>query len=190
LPALLQGPGFRTEQVEGLIGVDSRDSVEAERQVTEAADRYREVVRSMEAGGRPEIGQQAAVKAVGRAIQLIAFVLKRAAAAGSTPERLGELTGWEPELVRELLERPPEPALVVRVTPPGVDPGEIARAAASVEAAQRLHALAGDMLADIDDDAWSPAAADLGELHDQVESVWHAWRQALGRQPPERRRRA
>ena len=158
-------------------------ALEAERQVVAAADRYREVIASMEAGGRPEAGQRAAVKAVGRSLQLVAFVLKRAAIAGVTPERLGELTGWEPELVREMLDRRPEPALVARVAPPGLDAAGVAQAAAAFQAAQRLHTLLDDMLADVDDDAWSPAAADLDDLSDQVESVWRSWRRSLGRQP-------
>lgn len=154
---------------------------ELERQLREAVERHAEAVRSMEAGGRPEIGQRAAEKAVGRAIGLVAFVLKRAAAGGVSRERLVELTGWEPEVVTELLERPPEPALVVRVAPPGVEVEAVARAAASVEAAQRLHGLAAQVLADVDDDGWSPAAADLDELHDQLAGVWRGWRQRLGR---------
>jgi hypothetical protein len=157
--------------------------IEAERQVVEAAERYREVISSMEEGGRPETRQRAAVKAVARSLQLVAFVLQRAAGAGVAPERLAELTGWEPELVREMLRRPPEPALVARLAPPGIDAAGVARAAAAFEAAQRLHALVGEMLADIDDEAWSPAGEDLDDLHDQVESVWRSWRRSLGRQP-------
>ena len=55
-------------------------ALEAERQVVEVSNRYREVVAAMDAGGRPAVGQWAAVKAVGRSLQLVAFVLKRAAA--------------------------------------------------------------------------------------------------------------
>ena len=156
--------------------------VEAERQVLAAAERYREVIASMDVAGRPEAGQRAAVKAVGRALQLVAFVLQRAAAAGVTPERLGELTAWEPELVRELLARRPEPALVTRIAPRGLDPAAVARAAASFEAEQQLRALLDGILADVDDDAWSPAAADLDELRERLESAWRSWRGALGRQ--------
>jgi hypothetical protein len=155
---------------------------EAERQVLEVVDRYREAVGSVEAGGRPEVGQQAAVKAVGRALRLAAFVFKRASTAGVTPERLGELTGWEPDLVREMLERPTDPAFVVRVAPRGVDARAVAQAAASFEAAQQLRALLDDMLADVDDAAWSPAATDLDKLHDQVAGAWQAWRRGLGRE--------
>jgi hypothetical protein len=156
--------------------------LEAERQVVAAAERYREVIASMEAGGRPDAGQRAAVKAVGRALQLVAFVLQRAAGAGVTPERLGQLTAWDPELVREMLDRRPEPALVTRIAPRGLDPAAVAQAAASFEAQQRLHALLDDMLADINDDAWSPAAADLDDPRERLESAWRSWRGALGRQ--------
>src|SRR3954449_12459961 len=133
-------------------------ALEAERQVVEATERYREVTASMEAGGRPEAGQRASVKAVGRALQLVAFVLRRAAAAGVTVERLTELTRWEPEIIRQALERqraklrpagaargarsgrrgPPGPA---RVAPAARAPPAVARAAASFGAEQRLRAL-------------------------------------------------
>jgi hypothetical protein len=157
----------------------SGTQAEAERQVTAAVDRYQEVVASMAAGGRPEIGQHAASKAVGRALQLVAFVLKRAHDGGVTVERLSELTAWEPDVVRQVLERAPEPAIVSRVAPSGMDAAAVARAAASSEASQRLHGLAQSILADVDDDDWSPAAADLDELHDRLESAWRAWRRDL-----------
>jgi hypothetical protein len=156
-------------------------ALEGERQVVEAAERYRELAASMEAGGRPEAGQRAAVKAVGRSLQLVAFVLKRAAAAGVTVERLGELTRWEPELVRQALERPPEPALVARVAPPGLDVSAVAQAAASFDAEQRLRTLLDEVLQDVDDEAWSPAAADLDDPRERLESSWRGWRQRLGR---------
>lgn len=152
---------------------------EIERQVVAAADRYREVATSHDVAGLPESGRHAAAKAVGRAIQLLSFVLRRAVEAGITIERLSELTGLDREPVRELLERPREPELVSRFAPPGVDPAEVARAAASSDASQRLHALAGAILTDIDDERWSPAAADLDELHDRLQSTWRAWRNGL-----------
>jgi|SRR4051812_15811741 hypothetical protein len=156
-------------------------ALEAERQVVEATERYREVTASMEAGGRPEAGQRAAVKAVGRALQLVAFVLRRAAAAGVTVERLTELTRWEPEIIRQALERPPEPALVARVAPAALDPTAVARAAASFGAEQRLRALLDQVMRDVDDDEWSPAAADLDDLRERLESAWRGWRRPLGR---------
>jgi hypothetical protein len=157
------------------------DQAEAERQVVAAVDRYREVVASMDRGGRPESGQHAAAKAVGRALQLISFVLKRAVASGITLDRLSELTAWEPELVREVLERRPEPELVARVAPSGLDAGAVARAAAISEASARLHALAEAILADVDDEDWSPGAADLDELQERLESAWRTWRTGLRR---------
>jgi hypothetical protein len=155
-------------------------SLEVERQVVAAADRYREVAASAESAGLPESGRHAAAKAVGRAIQLLSFVLKRAADGGVGVERLSELSGWEPEHVRELLERPPEPEFVSRVAPSAIDAVAVARAAASAEASHRLHELAGAILADVDDERWSPAAADLDELHDRLETGWQTWRAGLG----------
>ena len=164
-----------------MAGSGDTAALEAERQVVEAAERYREVTASMEAGGRPEAGQRAVVRAVGRALQRVTFVLKRAAAAGVTAERLGELTQWEPELVRQALERPPEPALVARLAPPALDATAVAQAAASFGAEQQLRALLDEVLRDVEDDEWSPAAADLDDLRERLESAWHGWRRPLGR---------
>jgi hypothetical protein len=84
----------------------SRDArAEAERQLSASAERHREVLASMQQLGRPETGQHVAVKAVGRAVQLVSFALKRAAEIGVPFERLIELTGCDPDLVREALER-------------------------------------------------------------------------------------
>ena len=153
------------------------DQAEAERQVVAAVDRYEEVAASMDRGGRPETGQRAAVKAVGRAIQLLSFVLKRAAASGVTLERLSELTAWEPAVVREVLEQQPE--AIARVTPAGLDADAVAHAAAGSEASLRLHTLTEAILADVDDQDRTPAAADLDELHERLESEWRAWRSRL-----------
>jgi hypothetical protein len=84
---------------------------EIERQVVAAADRYREVAASHDVTGLPDSGRHAAAKAVGRALQLLSFVLRRAVEDGVPVERLSELTGLDREPVRELLERPPEPEL-------------------------------------------------------------------------------
>jgi hypothetical protein len=59
----------------------------------------------------------------------------------------------------------------------------VAQAAARIEATARLQALTQRILADIADDAWSPAPADLADLHERLDSAWRAWRQTLGRQP-------
>jgi hypothetical protein len=157
---------------------------EAERQLAAAAERHREVVASMQELGRPEAGQHVAVKAVGRAVHLVTFALRHAAESGVPVERLAELTGWEPQLVNEALARAPEPSFVARLAPPGLDPAAVARAAASVEATARLQALTQRILADVSSDAWSPAPADLVDLHERLDSEWRSWRRALGRRQP------
>jgi hypothetical protein len=157
---------------------------EAERQLAAAAERHREVVASMQELGRPESGQHVAVKAVGRAVHLVTFALRHAAESGVPVERLAELTGWEPQLVNEALARAPEPSFVARLAPPGLDPAAVARAAASVEATARLQALTQRILADVGSDAWSPAPADLVDLHERLDSEWRSWRRALGRRQP------
>ena len=78
--------------------------VEAERQLAAAAERHHEAVASMHELGRPDAGQHVAIKSVGRAVQLVSSALRRAAAAGVPSERLVELTGWEPDLVREVVD--------------------------------------------------------------------------------------
>ena len=136
---------------------------EAERQVTAAAERYREAVASSEAGGRPQTGQQQAVKSVNRAGELLEFVLRRAAASGVEPARLAELTGWEPDRVDEALGLTRDGPLPAR--PPG-----------SVEASLRLHSLMGEVLADVDDETWAPEGADIDVLHDALRQTWQDWR--------------
>ena len=157
--------------------------VEAERQLAAAAERHREAVASMQELGRPEAGQHVAVKVVGRAVQLVSFALRRAAAAGVPSERLVELTGWEPDLVREALERVvPDPRVVARLAPAGFDAGAVAQAAATFEASRCLRELTERVLSDVDDDARSPLApADVEDLHNRVEAAWRAWRQDLER---------
>jgi hypothetical protein len=156
---------------------------EVERQLAAAAERHREVLASMQELGRSEAGQHVAVKAVGRAVHLVTFALKHAAETGVPFERLVALTGWDPRLVTEALARGPEPSLVARLAPAGLDPRAVAQAAASIEATTRLQALTQRILADIADDAWSPAPADLADLHERLDSAWRGWRQTLGRQP-------
>ena len=86
---------------------------EAERQVTAAVERYREVASSRDALGLPETGQHVAEKAVERALQLLSFLLKRAVASGVSHERLRELTGWDMARLQELLDRPDERVIPV-----------------------------------------------------------------------------
>jgi hypothetical protein len=164
--------------------------IEAERQLAAAADRHHEAVLSMQELGRPAAGQHVAIKSVGRAVHLVSFALRRAAEAGVPFDRLVDLTGWEPDLVREGLERPvPEPRLVARLAPAGVDARAIAQAAATFEAIRRLHDLTQRVLADValdaDVDARPPLApADLNELHDRLETAWRAWRESLEHHKP------
>src|SRR3954470_7005313 len=103
--------------------------------------------------------------------------------AGVPFERLVELTGWESELVREGLERVArEPWFLARLAPAGTDSQAIAQAAARFEVTTRLQGLARRVLADVDDDAWSPEPADLADLYDRLESTWREWRHGLGRE--------
>jgi hypothetical protein len=159
---------------------------EAERQLAAAIDRHREVLASVREPGRPETGQHIAVKAVGRAVHLVSFALRQAAESGVPQERLVELTGWEPELVKEALAQAtdpalaPTPSLVARLAPDGLDPGAVAQAAASVEAIERLDVLLQSILADAGNDAWSRAPTELVDLHERLSGQWHAWRHAHG----------
>ncbi|HKF90813.1 MAG TPA: hypothetical protein VKC52_04970 [Acidimicrobiia bacterium] len=56
------------------------------------------------------------------------------------------------------------------------------------EATTRLRGLTQRVLADVDDEAWSPAPAELDALYDRLESAWRSWRQGLGRQGTETER--
>jgi hypothetical protein len=157
---------------------------EAERQLAASAERHHEVVASMQEPGRPETGQHVAVKSVGRAVHLVSFALKRAAEADVPFDRLVELTGWEPELVREGLEQVvPAPQFVARLAPAGADARAVAQAAAAFEAIRRLRGLTEGVLADLDGDAeaWPPPPADLDDLHDRLEATWRSWRQEVAR---------
>jgi hypothetical protein len=163
-----------------------RSRAEAERQLSAAAERHREVLVSMQQLGRPEAGQHVAVKAVGRAVQLVSFALRRAAALGIPFERLVELTDWEPDLVREGLDRAvPEPWFMARLAPAGADARAVAQAATAFEALARLRTLTQRVLADVDaeaDEQSLPAPAELDDLHDRLEATWRTWRERLQRQ--------
>ncbi|HWT22701.1 MAG TPA: hypothetical protein VN213_04270 [Solirubrobacteraceae bacterium] len=162
---------------------------EAERQLAASAARHREAVASMQQLGRPEAGQHVAVKSVGRAVHLVSFALKRAAEADVPFERLVELTGWEPDLVREGLERPaPELRFVARLAPAGADARAVAEAAATFEAITRLHGLTQRLIADVDREAKSSsplAPADLDALNNLLETAWRSWRQGLRPREPQ-----
>jgi hypothetical protein len=157
---------------------------EAERQLVAAVERHREVLASMRELGRPESGQHVAVKAVGRAVELVVFALRHAAQSGVPLERLVELTGWEKQLVDEALARTPDPRVVARLAPAGLGPDAVAQAAASIEATARLQALMQRIIADVGDEAWSPAPADLVDLHVRLDGEWRSWREGLGRPQP------
>ena len=154
--------------------------LEAERQLTAALERHREVLASMQELGRPESGQHVAVKAVGRAVHLVSFALRHAAESGVPLDRLVALTGWEPELVSEAVARapdplrPPAPHFVAQLAPAGLDPSAVAQAAASAEATADLKELTQRILTDVA--AWSQAPADLVDLHDRLNSEWRSWR--------------
>jgi hypothetical protein len=161
---------------------------EAERQLAAASARHREAVTSTRELGRPESGQYASIKSLGRAVHVVSFTLRRAAAAGVPFDRLVELTGWEPDLVREGLERLPETRVIARLARPGVDPIAVAQAAATFEATARLRELTQRVLVYVDPDldlaVEAPPAlapADVEDLHDRLEAAWTAWRQGLGR---------
>jgi hypothetical protein len=164
-------------------GMSSREptAAEAERQLAAAAERHAEVFASIQVAGRSPSGRQTDTRALARGVQLVWFTLSRAAAAGVPFERLVELTGWDESLVREALARRPEPHDVARLTPEGLDPDAVAQAASSFEATTRLDALVASILADVGDPAWSPAAADLDDLCERLETAWRSWRHGLGR---------
>jgi hypothetical protein len=152
---------------------------EAERQLAAAAERHREVVTSQGEVGRPEAGQHVAVKSVGRAVHLVSFALKQAADAGVPFERLVELTGWEPDLVREgLALQLPEPRFVARLSPPGTDAEAVARAATLYEAITRVQGLTQRMLADVEGET-GLSAQDVDRLRDRLEAGWRSWRDGL-----------
>ena len=157
----------------------SEPTPEAERQLVAAVERHREVLASMREPGRPESGQHVAVKAVGRAVELVVFALRHAAESGVPPERLIELTGWDRQLVEEALSRAPDPRVVARLAPAGLDPDAVARAAAGIDATTRLQALAQRILADVSEEDWSPDPADLAEQHDRLDGERRSWSQAL-----------
>lgn len=150
---------------------------EAERQLAAAAERHREAADSTQELGRSESGRHVAIKSLGRAVHLVSYALRRADASGVPFERLVELTGWEPDLVREGLVRVPQTRVIARLSPPGVDAESVADAAAGFEAVRHLQELAERVLADIDAEWATPV--DLEALHDRLEAVWASWREEV-----------
>jgi hypothetical protein len=162
--------------------MDRRGLPEAERRLLAAVERHGDAVSALNVGDRPDQAQHAAAKVLGRSVELVRFTLSRAADAGVATERLVELSGWDRSLVEAVIERGIEPDVVARIVPiPVVDPEAVAKAAASVEATARIGALLEQILADVEEPGWSPAAADLDELGDRLEHEWRAWQQGLGR---------
>jgi hypothetical protein len=151
-----------------------------------SAARHRDIVASMREPGRPEACEHVAAKSVGRAVQLVSFALKRTAAVAIPFERLVALTGWEPDLARERLDRAvPEPWFMARLAPAGADAHAVVQAAAGFEALARLRALTQRVLADVDaeaDEQSLPAPDDVDDLHDRLEATWRSWREGPQRQ--------
>ncbi|WP_157592490.1 hypothetical protein [Solirubrobacter soli] len=149
---------------------------EAERQLTAAAERHREAVSSSQELGRPEAGQHAAIKSVGRAVQLVSFALRRAEAAGVSHDRLVELSGWESDLVREGLRRVPEPHVIARLAPTGLDPRAVGHSAAGFEVLTRLNELTQAVSAEVDGEPPSALRRpDLEALRERFDTAWASW---------------
>ena len=96
--------------------------------------------------------------------------LLRARAAGLGLDRLSAAAGWAPDTVRALLDHAD-----------AADPDVVARAGSASEALERIDELLRRIAADLADDAWSPASADLDDLHERLETQWRSWRDGLGR---------
>jgi hypothetical protein len=62
----------------------------------------------------------------------------------------------------------------------GFDPGAVAQVAASV-GDRALQVLTQCILADVGNEAWSRAPADLVDLHERLDGEWRFSRQALER---------
>jgi hypothetical protein len=139
------------------------------------------VVAALAIGGRPDQGRHAAASAVARGVQLLAFTLARAAAAGVPRERLAEVIGAHAALVDQMLDRGPEPSVVAQLAPDGIEPQAVARAVASFEASVRVGAVVEAIMADVEDRSWSPASPELDDLAERLNDVWRRWRQDLGR---------
>ncbi len=158
---------------------------EAERQLSAAAARHREVLASMQEIGRPESGQHVAVKAVDRAVRLVCFALRRGAEAGIPEQRLVELTGWEPALVAQGIAESDQPRFVARLVPPGLDGDEIADTATGVRATAQLSELTREILDHVlDEGTDAPSPRDVDDLHTRLAATWTDWRARPGTAAP------
>jgi len=162
-------------------GVADPNLIEAERQLSAAVDRHQEVVAALAAAAHPGQPQNAATAALARGAQLLTFTLTRAAAAGVSRERLAELVGGDGALVDGVLGRGADVGVIARLTPVEADRQAVAQATAGFQASARVGAVAQAILADVEDQSWSPASADLDDLAERLQDVWREWRQRLGR---------
>lgn len=154
---------------------------EAERQLTAAVDRHREVVTALAGAGPRDQRQHAAAAALARGVQLLAYTLTRGAAAGLSRERLVELVRGDAVLVDSVLDDSPSTNLIDRLTPADIDRRAVAQATASFEASVRVGAVVQAIMADVEDPSWSPASPELDDLAERLGDVWRQWRHDLGR---------
>jgi hypothetical protein len=143
-----------------------------------ADERYREVAASADVAGLPESGRPPPRRRSGAR----SSCSRSCSSAPRTPASASSASASCPDGSPSSCANcwsAPGAEFVSRVRPQ-VDAVAVARAA-SADASQRLHELAGAILADVDDEQWSPAAADLDELHERLETVWRAWRAGLRR---------
>ena len=152
---------------------------EAERQLAHAAARHREVMAAASQRGRSAAGDSSAAAAVTRGAALVTFALRRAVAAGIDVDRLATISGWEPEVIAEALERGPGSVL-----PADLDAALVTRSEATLDAIAELDQLLQRISSDIVDPDWAPAPVDLDELRDLLDQQWKAWRRRHGRRAP------
>lgn len=79
-------------------------AAEAERQLRAAMARHHEAVASLDQRGRSESAALTAAGAEERGAALVLYALRRAHAAGVDIERLAEISGLAPDVLRKTLE--------------------------------------------------------------------------------------
>ena len=149
---------------------------EAERQLAHAAARHREVLAASSQSGRSAAGDSSAAAAVTRGAALVTFALRRAVAAGIDVEDLASISGWDPGVIGEAVERGPAPVL-----PADLDAALVMRSEATLDAMAELDLLLRRISADVVDPDWAPAPADLDELREGLDQRWREWRLRHGR---------